>query len=230
MPILTRSDIQQLDERIDKSVGSEPLLSFPRDIALMSLLRFFEDYCRLFALGRADFADGASLLKLGQDGMQFAIDWIHTYCGNPTRNDKLDLDFEAYGAAAQGHEAAIRYSMIWDLMAQLHRGAAIGELVENDLILLTYENPDAEVFDTCSHFFASPDAPDFQNDLEGVLARLNPADLLKSIDIHRHHSGRIKYMVPDHAFREIAEAQRTVLSSRWSERRWVCGNFARGSR
>jgi hypothetical protein len=215
MARLTKEDIQELDEVIDRSVGSEALLSLPRDVALMSLLRFFEDYCRLFALGRANFADGASLLKLGQDGMQFAVNWIHTYCDTPTRNDKLELDFEAYGAAAHMHESAIRYSMIWDLMAQLYRGAAVGERVKDQLIVLSYENPDAEVFDTCSHFLASPDAPDFQKNLEGVVAKLNPENLLQSIEIHRHHSGRIKYSVPDEIFAEIAEVQRTVLSSRW---------------
>lgn len=215
MARLTKEDLQKLDGLIDQSVGSEALLSLPRDVALMSLLRFFEDYCRLFALGRANFADGASLLKLGQDGMHFAVNWIHTYCDDPSRNDKLELDFEAYGAAAHLHEAAIRYSTIWDLMAQLYRGAAIGDRVKNDQIVLSYENPDAELFDTCSHFLASPDAPDFQENLEGVLARLNPAELLQSIDIHRHHSGRIKYSVPDKVFADIAEAQRSVLVSRW---------------
>ncbi len=226
MAKLTKEDLQEVDERIDQSVGSEALLSLPRDVALMSLLRFFEDYCRLFALRRANFADGASLLKLGQDGMQFAVNWIHIYCDDPTKNDKLELDFEAYGAAAHLHEAAIRYSMIWDLMAQLYRGAAIGDRVKDDLILLRYENPDAEVFDTCSHFIASPDAPDFQKNLEGVLARLNPAELLQSIDIQRHHSGRIKYSVPDRIFGEIAEAQRVVLASRWElGEGWSLGEY-----
>lgn len=226
MARLTKDGLQELDERIDQSVGSEPLLSLPRDVALMSLLRFFEDYCRLFALGRANFADGASLLKLGQDGMQFAVNWIHTYCDDPTRNDKLELDFDAYRAAAHLHKAAIRYSMIWDLMAQLYRGAAIGDRVKDDLILLSYENPDAEVFDTCSHFLASPDAPDFQKNLEGILARLNPAELLQRIDIHRHQSGCIKYSVPDEMFGEIAEAQRAVLVSRWElGEGWSLGEY-----
>ncbi len=226
MARLTKADLQELDSRIDQSVGLEVLLSLPRDVALMNLLRFFEDYCRLFALGRANFDDGASLLKAGQDGMQFAVNWIHTYCDDPTRNNKLELDFEAYGAATHLHEAAIRYSMIWDLMAQLYRGTAIGDRVKDDRIVLTYENPDAEVFDTASHFLASPDAPNFQTNLEGVLVRLNPAELLDRIYIHRHHAGRIKYSVPDEMFAEIAEVQRTVLSSQWElGEDWSLGGY-----
>jgi hypothetical protein len=226
MSKVTKADLQELDGRIDQAIGSEMLLSLPRDVALMNLLRFFEDYCRLFASRHANFNDEASYLKLGQDGMQFAVDWIHSYCDNPTRNNKFDLDSKAYVAAGHLHEAAIRYSLIWDLMAQLYRGTAIGDRVKDDRILLTYENPDAEVFDTASHFLASPDAPNFQTNLEEVLARLNPAELLDSIRIQRHRAGRIKYSVPDEVFGEIAEVQRSVLSSRWElGEDWSLGEY-----
>lgn len=40
MARLTKEALQELDEVIDRSVGSEALLSLPRDVALMSLLRF----------------------------------------------------------------------------------------------------------------------------------------------------------------------------------------------
>jgi hypothetical protein len=114
MARLTKEDLRQLDDQIDEALGSEELLSLPRDIALMSLLRVFEDYCRLFALNKPNFEDGAALLKLGQDGMQFAVKWIHAYCPDPTRDNKLELDFDAYTAAGRLHEAAIRYSTVWD--------------------------------------------------------------------------------------------------------------------
>src|SRR5688572_11519447 len=124
---LTKENLQELDKRIDQTVDAEVLLAVLGNVALVTQLRFMKDHCSIFALGRANFSEGSSLLKHGQDGMQFAVKWIHAYCDPPTRNDKLKLDFDLYAAAGQLHEAAIRYSMIWDLMAQLYRGAAIGE-------------------------------------------------------------------------------------------------------
>jgi hypothetical protein len=225
MARFSKDDLKQLDEQIDQSIGSETILCLPRDIALVNLLRVFEDYCRLFALRKGDFGDSASLLKLGQDGMQFAVKWIHAYCPRPTRKDIFELDFDSYGAAGRLHEAAMRYSTVWDLMAQLHRGAVFGERVDG-AIRLKYEDPDAETFDTCSHFLASPDPPQFEKDLEKVIPGLDPSRLLSQFEVHRHHSGRIKYSVPEEVFAEIADIQRTVTTARWElGGDWDCGGF-----
>ena len=147
--------------------------------------------------------------------MQFAVDWIHRYCWPPTAKDKFDVVTETYLAANRLHEAAMRYSNVWDLMAQMHRGAVLGERVGSGKIRLEYADPDAEVFDTCSHFFASPDAPNFTQGLGELVEKLEPAKLLDSIKIRRYDGGRIKYSVTDEVFQEIAEVQREVLASRW---------------
>lgn len=226
MAKLRKEDLQDLDKEIDRSIGSETILSLPRDVALMNLLRAFEDYCRLFAQGSADFRTVAPRLKQGQDGMQFAVDWIHSYCPPPTAMDKFDVATQTYLAANRLHEAAMRYSSVWDLMAQMHRGAAIGERVGNGAIRLEYADPDAEVFDTCSHLFASPDAPNLAQRLGELVEKLEPARLLDSIKIRRYPEGRIKYSVPDEMFQEIAEVQREVLVPRWElGNDWKLGGY-----
>lgn len=215
MARLKKEDLQALDEEIDHSIGSEAILSLPRDIALMNLLRVFEDYCRLFAQRRAEFRDVAPMLKQGQDGMQFAVDWVYRYCPPPTAKDELYVATDSYLAAGRLHEAAMRYSSVWDLMAQMHRGTAIGERRADGSIRLQYVDADAEVFETCSHFVASPDTPNFEEGLSEVVEKLEPTRLLQSIRIRRHDKGRIKYSVPDEVFQEIAEVEREVLASRW---------------
>jgi hypothetical protein len=120
--------------------------------------------------------------------MQFAVDWIHRYCPGPTVNDKFQVATDAYLAATRLHEVAMEYSNIWDLMAQLHRGAAL-ERLRKGTIRLEYADPDAEVFDTCSHLFASPDAPDFTQRLDELVEKLEPAKLLDCIVIRRYPEG-----------------------------------------
>jgi len=61
MASLGKKELQDLDEEIDRSIGSEAILSLPRDIAMINLLRSFEDYCRLFAQRTSDFQAVAAL-------------------------------------------------------------------------------------------------------------------------------------------------------------------------
>ena len=215
MARLGKEELRELDAEIDVSIGSEALLSLPRDVALMNLLRAFEDYCRLFAQRREDFQSVAALIKQGQDGMQFAVDWIHRYCPVPTVKDQFDVVTDTYVAASRLHQTAMEYSIVWDLMSQMHRGAAFGERVGNGPIRLEYEDSEAEVFDTCSHLFASPDAPDFTERLGELVEELRPDKLFEGIRIHRYPGGRIKYTTPDEVFQEIAEVQKEVLAARW---------------
>lgn len=226
MARLTKEELQELDAEIDCSIGSEAILSLPRDIAMINLLRAFEDYCRLFAHRNPDFRTVAPLLKQGQDGMQFAVDWIHRYCPAPTAKDKFAVATDAYLAATKLHEVAMEYSNIWDLMAQMHRGAALGERAGNGAIELEYVDADAEVFDTCSHLFASPDDPSFTQGLGELVGKLDPAKLLDGLKIRRYQEGRIKYSVPDEVFQEIAEVQREVLAPRWElGSHWDLGGY-----
>ena len=39
MPILNENDLKEIDKKIDSAIASQRLLSFPRDIALINLLR-----------------------------------------------------------------------------------------------------------------------------------------------------------------------------------------------
>jgi hypothetical protein len=40
---LGKEELQDLDAEIDRSIGSQAILSLPRDIAMINLLRAFED-------------------------------------------------------------------------------------------------------------------------------------------------------------------------------------------
>ena len=48
--MFTKQDLQELDRKIDSSIETQSLFSEPRDIALVHLLRYFEDYVRLYGV------------------------------------------------------------------------------------------------------------------------------------------------------------------------------------
>ena len=47
--MVTEQDLLELERKIDFSIATQRLLAQPRDIALVHLLRYFEDYVRLYA-------------------------------------------------------------------------------------------------------------------------------------------------------------------------------------
>jgi hypothetical protein len=229
MSFLTKKEIIELDQRIDAAIASEELLSIPRDIALINLLRFFEDYVRLYAVSTPQSSSPetyTSLLKSGQDGMTFAVRWIFQYCPPISREAHLDYQMDVYLKAGRLHEAGMRYSLVWDIMSMLQRGRYVAELDQNGKIHVRYSNPEAEDLEVASYFVAPPDSPDSRESTIALADELHPSTFLAKIKIRKHHSGTIRYVVPDEVFEDIAEHERQLLSSRWElDGTWDVGGY-----
>lgn len=218
MTPLGKQELIELDRKIDTAIPSLELLGYPRDVALVHLLRLFEDYGRIYALGRPQSADPqvyAATLKRGQDGMQFAVNWIYQHCPPASPKAHLGVIKDAYVQAGRLHEAAMRYSNVWDLMALLQRGRAIGEAESDGTIRLRFSNPEAEDVEVASQLVAPPDDPNLRDAVHAIADELHPSTFVKDITIRRHASGTIKYFVPNEVFRGVAEQQRRLLSSKW---------------
>jgi len=225
MTKIDKDKLKSLDAEIDSALGREELLGIPRDIALIELLRVFEDYARLYAMRKRDFKMVGPILKTGQDGMHFAVNWLYRYCPPPTRKANLDSNTETYLAAGQLHGASTLYSGVWDLMSLLHRGTVIGERDGDGTIYLQYQNPEAELIETAGHFVATPDAPDFMEGGDDLFGIVNQEEFLSSVKIRRHGNG-IKYFASDEFFERIKEAQRRMLSSKWElDGQWDLGGY-----
>lgn len=66
--MITEQGLLELDRKIDSSIATQSLLSQPRDIALVHLLRYFEDYVRLYAPKSLDPESYQVAVKNGQTG------------------------------------------------------------------------------------------------------------------------------------------------------------------
>ena len=229
MAELTKQELIELDSRIDSAILSQGLFDFNQDVAAIHLLRFFEDYARLHALTRpASIKVEAytSMLKAGQDGMHFAINWVYQHCPSPIRRMQLDLQVSAYVQSGLLHEAAMRYSGVWDLMAMLQRGRAVAESDRDGVVRVRFTNPEAEDVEVASQFVAHSDNPDSQEELDELASEMHPERFLGEVPIRSDRQGGIKYFIPDEVFEHVAECQRQILSSKWElDGTWDVGGY-----
>src|SRR2546425_8005239 len=117
MSPITKLDINELDKRIDSTVTSQRLLRLSREVALIHLLRYFEDYLRLYLLKMSQGPMGyGAAAKKAQDGVHFAIWWIFQHCPYTVQQRPFATQGDAYLQAHELLEAAMNYSTVWDFM------------------------------------------------------------------------------------------------------------------
>jgi hypothetical protein len=224
---LSKEKISEIDEIIDSSIKAQPLLSQPRDRAIMNLLRYFEDYVRLYGptiTAKRSTEDFQTLIKNGQDGMHFAIKWIFQYCSPIMQRTKLAFDENAYLQAAELHKAATRYSVIWDFMSLLHRGRVIGELESDETIRLRYASPLSD-FEIAGRLLNGPDPPDKDNTVFSS-QHLDPGWLLSNVKVRHFGQGKVKYDTPNIVFDRVADSQEKLLSHLWElDGSWDLGGY-----
>jgi hypothetical protein len=97
MAYLSSDEIKVLDKRVDARINCFAALSFARPITVIHLLRFYEDYLRLYAPGLANgnVDDYLAARKLAQDGFHFAMLWVMQRCP-PSEAVDLSLREDAY--------------------------------------------------------------------------------------------------------------------------------------
>jgi len=219
MTLLTKADLPELDRKIDSSVKTLGLLSQKRDVALIHLLRYFEDYVRLYELVTSTTNSPKSYevaIKNGEDGMHFAAKWIFQYCPPPTSGFEKETREGIYKQAVDLHMAAMDYSTVWNFMAMAFDERVTMERDVNGVIRIQYANQlltDAEMAD---RFIGAPDSPDdkihYLNYLDSVI---NPYTLSKKITARSDGQGSIRYYVSESTFNSVARSWRNNISRLW---------------
>jgi len=201
-----QQDLAELDSEIDSSISSHELLSQPRDLAVIHLLRYFEDYVRSHLSHQA-------ALKNGQDGMHFAMQWIFKYCPSLMSECTYRTCDQIYRQAHDLHESAMDYSMVWDLLAMVWRKRAITVREPDGTIRVKYANQlvaDGEIAD---RFIGTSDTPGLGvNSLDSVV---DPNSFAQKIKAQSDDKGNVKYLVPASTFNQVAKSWRNYTSQLW---------------
>jgi len=222
--MFTEQDLQELERKIDSSIETRSLFSQPRDIALVHLLRYFEDYVRLYAPKSLSPESHQAALKKGQDGMQFAVQWIFRYCPLPASQRSYKTRDEIYRQAHDLHELAMDYSMIWDLLSMVWRKRAVAERETGGTIRIEYANQLAADGEMADRFIgtSSPGG----SGLNFLNSTVNPQNFVQKIKTQSDNKGNVKYLVPTSAFNDVAKSWRNHASQLWElGETWDLGGY-----
>jgi len=208
--MITRQELSKLDQQIDSSITALNLLAQPRDVALIHLLRYFEDYVRLYTPKHLGPLSHQVASKNGQDGMHFAVQWIFKYCRPPIGGLIHKTSDQVYHQAHELHERAMDYSMVWDLLTMVWRERATAEREADGTIVIRYANQLAADGEVADRFIGTSDDP-------GIVAAalrpsIDPNDFLREIRTGKDGRGNTKYLVPSSAFDRVAVAFRSYAS------------------
>lgn len=188
MKILSEDEIKELDSRIDSEIQSLKIFSIPKDVALIHVLRYFEQYAHIETT-RRNLYDCNHAIKAGEDGIHFAIEWIYKYCPKEIKFN-LDLDASVFDMAEKLFTASIQYSKIWDFMTLLHRKKAIAK-IDNQNCIHLYSKGKLNR-DMADSFIGQTDSPD---------------DIKRAIDLAKCEIGQLK-----------SHLEEIILSSRGEKR------------
>ncbi len=135
--MLSQELLTKLDKKLDEGIPIELLSQIPRNLALMQLLRFYEDQIRFYnpQLLQGQVAGQRELAKQGQDSIHFAMRWIHKYCAVDAPFSALrKSDESSYMSMKTIMDIALTYSSSWDYMGLLWRGRHKATLIDENCV------------------------------------------------------------------------------------------------
>lgn len=211
--MITEQDLLELDRKLDSSIVSQSLLSQPRDIALVHLLRYFEDYVRLYAPKHLGRESHQAALIHGQGGMHFAILWIFRHCPPPASKRRYETHNEIYRQAHDLHESAMDYSMVWDLLTMVWRKRAVAQCETDGTIRVEYANQLVADGEMADRFIGTSDTPGLG--LDFLNSAVNPHSFVQEIRVQSDDKGNVKYSVPASTFNQVAKCWRNSACQLW---------------
>jgi hypothetical protein len=224
MTVITEQDLLELEQKIDSSIATQSLLSQPRDIALIHLLRYFEDYVRLYAPKSLGPESYQVALKNGQNGMHFAVQWIFRYCPPPASQRRYVTRDEIYRQAHDLHESAMDYSMIWDLLTMVRRKKAVAGREKGDTICIEYVNQLMADGEMADRFIGTSGSPGLG--VNFLNSAGTPHTFVQKIRTQSDNKGNVKYLVPASTFNEVARYLRMQTSQLWElGETWDLGGY-----
>ncbi len=200
---LSKEQLLALDELLDDGIPRETLLKIPRNVAVMNLLRYYEDQFRLYnpQLLNGEVVGLRELIKQGQDSIHFAMWWIHRYCKNDAPISAIrKTDDEVYVLMKEIMELALAYSRAWDYMGLLWRGTHAASFTADNCVEISYFDRFTEEFEIADQLLNAPDAP---NLLDSTRPNLDIRAFLDEARPRRRSKGVVEYSFPNRQFERI---------------------------
>src|SRR5277367_2690978 len=154
---ITGTELDQIESQVDSAIPKSVLAKYARNEAIPHLLRAFEDHARIYlpqiiAKNPIEYVFG---LKLAQDSMEFAMNWIFRFSKPNSPRPNFDPNHDGYLEFSEIRRQAEEYSRVFDFLSLVRRGWAQAKKGPDGTIRLATTSPgiDAhEVFETMTHF------------------------------------------------------------------------------
>lgn len=223
MKHLLAADIKELDQKLDASIPSAPLLARERDLALIHLLRAYESYM----VGNATTANrGAreNATKHAYEGLHHGVKWIMQYCPHSSQAAPLTFDAEVYLEAEQLHHQAREYSKVWDLMSMLHRGLIEAFMESDETIRVRFASDLSKEMFVAGSILNDPYGPELSEPIlmPDVIHDIATSVTVQSVD-------PLNYQVPDALFFRMFDRIRRMTADKWEmDPDWDLGGYTLG--
>lgn len=229
MPDLTIEELNEIEVQVDFGVPSAQLANYPRDIALIHILRLCEDQGRLYLLEQSKDSLGEYLngLKIAQDSVHVLLQWAFKYCKSPSPSPVLSTNANTYLEIGKIQYLAQEYSRIWDFFSLLRRNWASASCIDEKQIILTFKNIANPAAEAADNIINAPDDPEIFNDTRLLsLFEMNPTALLTACSVRKSGKGAIQYSIPTLMFERLYTEVNDTMSHLWLlEPNWSLGGY-----
>lgn len=227
MDVLSPHDIREIDERIDAAVPSQPLLARDRDVALIHLLRCYDEYAK----GCASIPNPGqreTATHLAYEGLHHAVRWVHRYCPHSASTPSLVYEERAFKEAGELLNSAREYSKVWEIMTLLHRGVLQGQQVRKGLIRVSFTSSLDRQMSIASNLIAGPDVPEVYFN-EPIITPPIKASVMRNVQVRRNTPKALKYLIPDALFDQLSGRVNSMTAHRWTlDPGWDLGGYTVG--
>lgn len=212
---VTKEKLDEINDEIDRSISSELLQSVPRNLAVINLLRFYEDYMRFYLPGNIPEERLREGTLDAQDSLHFVMIWIHKFCSEDVATSRFKhSDFSTQQKCAILMSEASLYSKTWDLLSLLYRGSFRGEISEENHITITYADPSMSESEVADLLLNSTDPPDMDSNLLAPIFK-NQRQILKECNPRKLRHDQLEYSFPISTFKKVRNALEQQTGFLW---------------
>lgn len=225
--------LRDLEGRIDSAIPEAALAKIPRNVALVHLLRVFEDWSRglLPKMIGYDPTNGMREgLKIGQDALHFAALWIHKHCAPDTASSRFGTtNLDVYKLILETLLAAMNYSGVWDYMNYIHRNWAKIEIVSDNELHLSFPLGDISSCEVADTILGAPDGPDVMGQAAAIFSKLDWRNVIKDVRPRDAGGGRVAYSLSPGYFRTKRSKLGSIIDHLWTlDPSWDLGGYTVG--
>ena len=221
----SKSEIDALDQLIDRRIPHFPLLARQKDQALFHLLLQFEQYIEI--IGQlTDLNVRRNRYRNLYNGLNHAVQWIYRFCPRPAQNSQPQFNRDTFLEADDllvG--AATDYAVLWAQLSLLQRNRNRCRKLGPDFYQISSASLQDQEMEAARQMILSADEPIKFEDAS-ILSRRDVTYISKNIKINRRSDDGLKYSFAPTVFSHINNGLKSKKMFAWSmDPSWDLGGY-----